>query len=97
MKVLIVEDETAAAVNLQAILRKVAPTYEVLAVLESIEDTVDYFRDTTQTAPDLVFMDIHLADGESFRIFDAVTVSSTTCSSPSRPRTCSTPSTSSPV
>ena len=61
MKVLIVEDETAAAVNLQAILRKVAPTYEVLAVLESIEDTVDYFRDTTQTAPDLVFMDIHLA------------------------------------
>ena len=38
MKVLIVEDETAAAVNLQAILRKVAPTYEVLAVLESIED-----------------------------------------------------------
>ena len=71
MKVLIVEDETAAAVNLQAILRKVAPTYEVLAVLESIEETVDYFRDTTQTAPDLVFMDIHLADGESFRIFDS--------------------------
>lgn len=74
MKVLIVEDETAAAVNLQAILRKVAPTYEVLAVLESIEDTVDYFRDPAQTAPDLVFMDIHLADGESFRIFDRVEI-----------------------
>lgn len=74
MKVLIVEDETAAAVNLQAILRKVAPTYEVMAVLESIEETVEYFRDATQATPDIVFMDIHLADGESFRIFDSVQI-----------------------
>ena len=74
MKVLIVEDETAAAVNLQAILRKVAPAYEVLAVLESIEDTVEFFRDAAHPEPDLVFMDIHLADGESFRIFDSVQI-----------------------
>lgn len=76
MNILIVEDETAAAVNLKAILRKVAPTYNVLAVLESIEETVEYFEDQTQTSPDLVFMDIHLADGESFRIFDSVDIKS---------------------
>ena len=61
MNVLIIEDETAAAANLQAILRKVAPTYKVLAILESIEESVDYFSEPNQTMPDLVFMDIHLA------------------------------------
>lgn len=72
--VLIIEDETAAAVNLQAILRKVAPTFNVLTVLESIEESVEYFEDETSPQPDLVFMDIHLADGESFRIFDKIDI-----------------------
>ena len=75
MNVLIIEDETAAAANLQAILRKVAPSYNVLTVLESIEESVDFFTDPEQTQPDLVFMDIHLADGESFHIFDKVQIS----------------------
>ena len=75
MDVLIIEDETAAAANLQAILRKVAPSYNVLTVLESIEESVDFFTDPEQTQPDLVFMDIHLADGESFHIFDKVEIS----------------------
>lgn len=74
MNVLIIEDETAAAANLQAILKKVAPSYSVLTVLESIEESVDYFSNTSNTYPDLVFMDIHLADGESFRIFDKVEI-----------------------
>ena len=72
--VLIIEDETAAAVNLKAILRSVAPSYNVLAVLESIEESVEYFHSEPSPAPDLIFMDIHLADGESFRIFDSVNI-----------------------
>ena len=76
MNILIVEDETAAAVNLKAILRNIAPSYRVLAVLETIEEAVEYFQDASQTRPDLVFMDIHLADGESFRIFDSVEINS---------------------
>lgn len=74
MNVLIIEDETAAAVNLKAILRKVAPQYNVIDVLESVEESVEYFSDAESPAPDLVFMDIHLADGESFRIFDKVDI-----------------------
>ena len=73
-RVLIIEDETAAAVNLKAILRRVAPSYSVLTVLESIEESVEYFSDEHSQLPDLVFMDIHLADGESFRIFDSVDI-----------------------
>lgn len=72
--VLIIEDETAAAVNLKAILRNVAPSYNVLTVLESIEESVEYFQSEPTPAPDLVFMDIHLADGESFHIFDQVNI-----------------------
>lgn len=73
-RILIIEDETAAAVNLQAILREVAPNHDVLAVLESIEESVEYLSDEQQQRPDLIFMDIHLADGESFHIFDKVEV-----------------------
>lgn len=72
--ILIIEDETAAAVNLSKMLREVAPEFNVLAVLESIEESVDYLSDEERTQPDLIFMDIHLADGESFHIFDKVKV-----------------------
>lgn len=74
MKYLIIEDETAAAVNLKAILRKLAPEAEILDVLESIEESVEYFSDKTKTIPDLIFMDIHLADGESFKILERVEI-----------------------
>ncbi|MCM1300727.1 MAG: LytTR family DNA-binding domain-containing protein [Alistipes senegalensis] len=72
MKALIIEDETAAAVNLQAILKSVAPAVEVVATLESVVDSVDWLRNNPQ--PDLLFADIHLADGDSFRIFREVEV-----------------------
>ncbi len=72
MKVVIIEDETAAARNLGAIIRKVIPEAEVLAMLESVEESVEWL--TSNLAPDLLFMDIHLADGESFRIFDRVDI-----------------------
>lgn len=72
MNVLIIEDETAAAQNLQAILREIDPSIQVLEVLESIEESADWLRSNPQ--PDLLFMDIHLADGESFRILDRVDI-----------------------
>ena len=72
MKTLIIEDETAAARNLEAILKGIEPDAEVLDVLESVSDSIEWLR--THPAPDLLFMDIHLADGDSFRIFEAVEV-----------------------
>ena len=72
MKALLIEDETAAARNLAAVLREVAPGVQIVATLESVEESVDWLRANPQ--PDLLFMDIHLADGDSFRIFDAVEI-----------------------
>lgn len=72
MNVLIIEDELVAAQQLQRLLAAADPELVVLAVLQSIEESVEYF--TEHAAPELVFMDIHLADGSSFGIFDQVKV-----------------------
>lgn len=72
MKALIIEDETAAALNLRAVLKEVAPGIEVVATLESVVESIEWLRANPQ--PDLLFMDIHLADGDSFRIFQTVEV-----------------------
>ena len=72
MRVVIIEDETAAAQNLTAILHKISPDTEIVATIDTVVESVDFFR--TKPALDLVFMDIHLADGASFRIFDSVEV-----------------------
>ena len=68
MRVLIVEDETAAARNLQSMLAAAEPEAVVAGVTESIVDTVEWLA--ANGMPDLIFMDIHSADGESFRIFE---------------------------
>ena len=72
MRVVIIEDETAAAQNLSAILHKIYSDIEIVDTIDTVVDSVEFFRSTPTI--DLVFMDIHLADGASFRIFDSVTV-----------------------
>lgn len=67
MRVLIVEDETAAAENLACLLHRIAPDAEIAGYTESVEQTVAWLRDNTA---DLIFMDIHLSDGDAFAIFD---------------------------
>ena len=72
MKAVIVEDEIFAAQALQALIREADASIEVLATLQSIDECVEWFR--SHPAPDLVFMDIHLADGSSFAIFEEVNI-----------------------
>ncbi len=74
MKVVIVEDERLAAEKLRRLLIQVDPGVEILTVLESVEESVNWFL--TNETPDLVFMDIQLDDGISFEIFDAVKIES---------------------
>ena len=57
---------------MQSILHRVAPAVEITAVLEGVEESVEWFG--THPQPDLVLMDIHLADGEAFRIFERVSL-----------------------
>lgn len=73
MKALIIEDEKAAVRNLTAVLAQVAPEVEVVDLLDSVADAIDWF--TAHPMPELVFMDIHLADGSAFEIFDHTDIS----------------------
>ena len=71
-RIVIVEDETAAAVNLRSMLAAILPDAEIVEVLESVEEAVTFFG--VGVDADVVFMDIHLADGDSFRIFQSVDI-----------------------
>jgi DNA-binding LytR/AlgR family response regulator len=70
MKLIIVEDEQLAAERLMTLLVKYDPSIEIIARLESIEDTVQYLRNHSH--PDLLLLDIQLSDGHSFEIFKQV-------------------------
>ncbi len=74
MQILIVEDEPRAASQLQDMLAKCNFKYHLLDILDTVEDTVLWFQ--KNYAPDLVFMDIQLADGLSFEIFQKVEIDS---------------------
>src|SRR3712207_4518458 len=75
MKVLIIEDEELAVKKLQKTLASVDPGAEVVGVADSIRSSVNWLQNNP--SPDLILMDIELADGQSFEIFDKVEVKST--------------------
>lgn len=68
MRVLIVEDETAAYENLVDILKEVSYDIQISGNTESVTQTIHWLQ--SNPAPDLIFMDIHLSDGSAFSIFD---------------------------
>ncbi len=72
MKVLIIEDESATARRLQKLLLEIEPDAEVLAIHESIVQTVTWLSEHGE--PDLMFMDINLSDGLSFGVFEEIEV-----------------------
>jgi len=71
MKVILVEDEKHARDNLEHLLLHIAPNIEILAKLESVKRTVEWLQNNQA---DLIFLDIHLADDLSFKIFEQIKV-----------------------
>jgi DNA-binding LytR/AlgR family response regulator len=72
MKILIVEDEELAVKKLQKTLLSIDRMVEVVGVTDSIKSTVDFLKQNPP--PDLILMDIELADGQSFEVFNMVPV-----------------------
>lgn len=73
MKLLIVEDEKLLAGQLTNMVMRIEPAAEVVARTNSIRSTVQWLR--SNAMPDLILMDIELADGQCFEIFNQVPVS----------------------
>lgn len=72
MKAIIIEDEIMASQALCKLIEKVSPETEVVGVLQTIAEAKDWFK--SNPMPDVAFMDIHLADGSSFAIFEKVDI-----------------------
>lgn len=72
MRILIIEDEQHAGERLRQLLFGFDMEVEVLPILESVKEAVQWFQNNI--APDLLLLDIHLADGSSFEIFNKVTI-----------------------
>ena len=73
LNVLIVEDETPAVEKLERYLQKYNASIRVAGVCDSIISAVDWLK-AKQSSIDLIFMDIQLKDGLSFKIFQEVIV-----------------------
>ena len=71
MKVLIIEDEAHAAKVLATMILDVRPDAQILAVVDSVKDSLNWFSEN-RNAADIVFMDIELSDGKSFEIFNHI-------------------------
>jgi len=67
MKIIIIEDEELVAEDLRDTLQDIVPEAEIAAMLPSVADVLQYLRQ--HPAPDLIFSDIQLRDGQSFEIF----------------------------
>ena len=72
MKILIIEDEVPAAKQLTKLLTKLDPSVSVIETLDSVESATAWLR--VLPMPDAVFMDIQIADGLSFDIFNQVEI-----------------------
>lgn len=72
MNVLIVEDELKTAELLKDLIES-NPNYYVAQIIDSVEKSVSYLK-TEQDNIDLLFLDIQLADGQSFKIFEQIQV-----------------------
>jgi two-component system response regulator LytT len=72
MNCLILEDEKVAAEKLVGLIKKYDPSINITEIIQSVEDAVQWLN--THQAPDLIFMDIQLADGLSFEIFEQTIV-----------------------
>ncbi len=70
-KVLIVEDEMPSARKLKHCISEIDQDFDVIDILDSVNDTIEFLENNSV---DLIFLDIQLADGNSFKIFDQIEV-----------------------
>lgn len=70
ISIVIIEDEVHNSRLLQGLINKLRTNWNIEAILESIEESVKWFN--SNSAPNLVLMDIQLSDGICFSIFEKI-------------------------
>jgi DNA-binding LytR/AlgR family response regulator len=74
MNILVIEDELKTARALIKFITNVRPGAKIDGPIQRVSTAVDYLK--SHASPDLIFMDIQLADGSSFEIFPKVSIQS---------------------
>ncbi|MBK5280159.1 MAG: response regulator transcription factor [Bacteroidia bacterium] len=74
MNVLLIEDEPQAAQRLEKLVKAIVPLVVILEKIDTVKNSVEWLQ--SNPSPDLILMDIQLADGISFSIFDQCEVKS---------------------
>ncbi len=72
MKAIIIEDEKLSAEHLATLLKKVDSSITIIATFDSVKKSVEEFKKGLKA--DVLFVDVHLADGISFDIFSQISV-----------------------
>jgi DNA-binding LytR/AlgR family response regulator len=72
MNAIIIEDEKLSAEHLAKLLKKVDPSISIIAKFDSVKKSIQEFKDGLKA--DLLFVDVHLADGLSFDIFSQISI-----------------------
>ncbi|MEK6616541.1 MAG: LytTR family DNA-binding domain-containing protein [Bacteroidota bacterium] len=72
MNTIIIEDEKLSAEHLANLLKKIDSNIQILATFDTVKKSVENFRNGMKA--DLLFVDIHLADGISFEIFSEIVI-----------------------
>ncbi len=67
IRILIVEDEEATAQRLAIMLQELDQNIHIAGITESVDETINWLK--ANQAPDLMMLDIHLADGSAFDLF----------------------------
>lgn len=74
MKILIIEDESLVAKDLERLVHRLEPEAKIVAVVTSVESAKKWFSEHDQ--PELILADIQLSDGLSFEIFESLHITS---------------------
>ena len=72
MNILIIEDEVKTAKALAQTITTIQPNAVIISSIQSVAKAVSYLKENS--SPDLIFMDIQLADGLCFEIFKEVKI-----------------------
>ncbi len=70
MNAIIIEDEKLSAEHLSHLLKRIDPNIQVLANYDSVKKSIAAFE--KGVSADVLFVDVHLADGLSFEIFSKI-------------------------
>lgn len=74
MRIVIVEDEWEACEHLISLLNEINPSIHIVKKIDTVHQAIAFFKQNNDF--DLIFMDIHLADGISFEIFNEIELNS---------------------